>query len=58
VRYGWSLNEALSELSKTRVYELLADSDTGLWTDNPSDIADIFDFEHAGEPVPPEIYFA
>jgi hypothetical protein len=56
-RHGWLLNEALSRLSKTRVYDLLADYKTELWIDNPSDIADMFDLEYEGKKLPPDIYF-
>jgi hypothetical protein len=48
-RHSWNLNEAMSRFSKSHVYELLADTKTKLWMDNPSDIADLFDKEYAGE---------
>jgi hypothetical protein len=48
-RHNWSQNEALSTLSKCRLFETLSDYRTKLWMDNPHDIADLFDKELAGE---------
>jgi hypothetical protein len=50
-RHAWSANEALSHLSKTRLYEALEDLQTKLWMDNPLDIADLFDKEYTGQPL-------
>jgi hypothetical protein len=56
-RHDWSHNETLSRMSKANLYVLLTDSDTGLWMDNPSDIADMFDLEFQGKPLPHELFF-
>jgi hypothetical protein len=42
-RHGWSINEALSKISKYPLYETLSDSATKLWMDNPHDTADLFE---------------
>ena len=47
-RHGWSQNEAISRFSKSKVYETLIKSETELWMDNPSDIADMADMEASG----------
>jgi hypothetical protein len=43
IRRTWSINEALSRMAKTDLYERLMDSETTLWMDNPLDIADLFE---------------
>jgi hypothetical protein len=48
-RHSWGANETLSKMSKTSLYERLVDSGTGLWKDNPLDLADLFDRLFAGE---------
>jgi len=44
-RHGWELNTAISLFSKSDTYDTLIRSETGLWIDNPSDIADMYDME-------------
>jgi len=56
-RYAMPLNKAISLFSKSRVFELLINSKTELWIDNPSDIADMFDMETNGDPIDPAYYF-
>ena len=56
-RHDWPLNEAISHFSKSKVYETLIQSETELWIDNPSDIADLFDTESNGEAIDPARYF-
>jgi hypothetical protein len=56
-RHGWSLNDALSNLTKTSLYERILDTSTSLWKDNPRDIADIVEYELRGEEAPIELFF-
>jgi hypothetical protein len=56
-RHGWSLNDALSNLAKTSLYERILDTSTSLWKDNPRDIADIAEYELRGEEAPVELFF-
>ena len=56
-RHGWSLNEAISRFSKSILYEILIQSETELWMDNPADIADMFDMETSDEGIDPAYYF-
>jgi hypothetical protein len=56
-RNGWSLNEAISKLTKTSIYERMLDVSTTLWMDNPRDIADMVEYELRGEDVPVDRFF-
>ena len=56
-RHGLPLNEAISRFSKSSIYETLICSETELWMDNPSDIADMYDMEARGEKVDPTYYY-
>jgi hypothetical protein len=56
-RHGWPLNDAISKLAKTSLYERLLDTSTSLWKDNPRDIADIAEYELRGEEAPAELFF-
>ena len=56
-RHGWVLNDAISRLTKSKTYDTLIRSETELWMDNPSDIADMFDMETAGIEIDPAYYF-
>jgi len=56
-RYKIPLNEAISLFTKSKVFELLINSETELWIDNPSDIADMFDMETNGDSIDPAYYF-
>ncbi|MDR1712828.1 MAG: hypothetical protein LBR39_01545 [Coriobacteriales bacterium] len=49
VRHGWSLNEALSRMTKADLYPSLTSSSTKLWMENPLDLADLFDKEFVGD---------
>jgi hypothetical protein len=56
-RHTWNLNETLSNMTKTELYQTLADSRTELWMDNPHDIADLFDLEFAGKRLSLDAFF-
>ena len=56
-RHGWALNEAISRFSKSKVYDTLIRSETELWMDNPSDIADMYDMENEGKGIDPAYYY-
>jgi len=56
-RHGLALNEAISSFSKSKIFETLIDSETELWMDNPSDIADMYDMETSGAGIDPAYYF-
>jgi hypothetical protein len=56
-RHAWSLNETLSKMSKTGLFERLLDPDTKLWMDNPLDIADLFDKLFEGRQLTLADYF-
>jgi hypothetical protein len=56
-RHGWDANVALSKMSKTSLYERLVDSTTGLWKDNPLDLADLFDRLFNGEVLTASDFF-
>ena len=56
-RHNIDLNEAISRFSKSSIYERLLLSETELWLDNPSDIADMFDMENSGNGIDPSYYF-
>jgi len=56
-RHDVSLNEAISRFSKTKIYATLLESETELWIDNPSDIADMYDMESDGKEIDPAYYF-
>ncbi|MDR0825312.1 MAG: hypothetical protein LBN74_09480 [Prevotella sp.] len=53
----WTLNEAISKLTKTSIYERVLDIDTKLWMDNPRDIAEMVMCELRGEKIPPSYFF-
>jgi hypothetical protein len=56
-RQGITPDEALAEFSKSGVYDRLLDPDTGLWHENPLDIADLCDMEAHGSPASPDTYY-
>jgi hypothetical protein len=56
-RHGWDMNQTISQCSKLQLYELLSDSDTEWWVDNPNDIADLFEKELNGQKLDPLDYF-
>jgi hypothetical protein len=56
-RRVWSINDALSHMAKTELYERLMNSDTALWMDNPLDIADLFEKVLDGKQLDATDYF-
>jgi hypothetical protein len=56
-RNDLTLNEAISKLAKTNIYERLLDVSTKLWLDNPIDITNMAMYELRGEKIPVELYF-
>jgi hypothetical protein len=56
-RHSWSLNDTLSKMAKTELYERLMDSSTKLWMDNPHDLADLFDKLFRGESLSLKDFF-
>ncbi|MDR0417275.1 MAG: hypothetical protein LBH76_08205 [Propionibacteriaceae bacterium] len=55
--HAWTLNEALTAFAKSTLYPRLLDLDTELWHHNPLDIADMFDHEWRGEPIPLDLFY-
>jgi hypothetical protein len=56
-RNGLTRNEAISQLTKTTIYDKLLDVSTKLWLDNPIDITNMVMYELRGEKIPLELYF-
>jgi hypothetical protein len=55
--HGWTINDTITRVSQLEVFDRLCDTETGLWTESPLNLAAMIDTEWRGDTIDPDDYF-